>query len=128
MLYFTISTPDEYYPEMASIESVSTDPSRIINTLVFEANSDYIKILYTEDLSKYEIYTGSYGILKYKSKHKNITKVWGENKINTIEQLSTYLDEELINDVAEAKYYIKKDGKIISEDDILSNLKNLINE
>lgn len=128
MLYFTICTPDEYYPELASIESVSIDPSRIKNNLIFETNSDYIKILYTEDLNKYEIYTGSYGILKYKSKHKNITKVWGENKINTIEQFSAYLNEELINDIAEAKYYIKKDGKIISEENILDNLKNLINE
>lgn len=128
MLYFSIYTPDEYYSEAIAISTVSLNPNNIKSSLIFKTSSDTINISFDEDLDKYEIYTGCYGILKYKSKHKKDIKIYGEDKDSTLEGFSGYFDEELIKDVFECKYYIKKDGKIISEEDILNDLKKLVNK
>lgn len=128
MLYFSIQHPDEYYPEYVSILCVSQNPNNIKEPLIFEIDSDTITLECGEDLDPYEIYSGSYGILKYTDKSKKDFRIFGMSRFDTVQDFAAYFDDKSIKEMKECKYYIKKDGKILSEEDITNKIKVAISE
>lgn len=128
MLYFSIQHTDEYSPEFVTLLSVSQDPNNIKGSLIFETNSDTITLEYTENIDSYEIYSGNYGILKYKDTSKKDFRVLGMGQFTTAQEFAVYFDDESIKDVKECKYYVKDKGKIVVEEDILKNIIELVNE
>lgn len=127
MLYFSIQHPDEYSPEFVTLLSVSQNPNNIKDYVIFETNSDTITLEYTEDIDYYEIYSGNYGILKYKDEYTKDFRVIGMG-LTTAQEFADYFDNESIKDVKECKYYVKDKGKIVVEEDILKDVIELVNE
>lgn len=127
MLYFSIQHPDEYSPEFVTLLSVSQNPNNIKDSVIFETNSDTITLEYTEDIDSYEIYSGNYGILKYKYEYTKDFRVIGMG-LTTAQEFADYFDNESIKDVKECKYYVKDKGKIVVEENILKDVIELVNE
>lgn len=127
MLYFSIQHPDEYSPEFVTLLSVSQEPNNIKDSVIFETNSDTVTLEYTEDIDSYEIYSGNYGILKYKDEYTKDFRVIGMG-LTTAQEFADYFDNESIKDVKECKYYVKDKGKIVVEENILKDVIELVNE
>lgn len=127
MLYFSIQHPDEYSSEFVTLLSVSQNPNNIKDSVIFETNSDTITLEYTEDIDSYEIYSGNYGILKYKDEYTKDFRVIGMG-LTTAQEFADYFDNESIKDVKECKYYVKDKGKIVVEENILKDVIELVNE
>ena len=98
MLYFSIQHPDEYSPEFVTLLSVSQNPNNIKDSVIFETNSDTITLEYTENIDSYEIYSGNYGILKYKDDYTKDFRVIGMG-LTTAQEFADYFDNESIKDV-----------------------------
>lgn len=128
MLYFSIQHPDEYSPEFVTLLSVSQNPNNIKDSVIFETNSDTITLEYTENIDSYEIYSGNYGILKYKDEYTKDFRVVGMGQFTTAQEFADYFDNESIKDVKECKYYVKDKGKIVVEEDILKDIIELVDE
>lgn len=127
MLYFSIQYTDEYSPEFATLLSVSQNPNNIKDSVIFETNSDTVTLEYTEDIDSYEIYSGNYGILKYKDEYTKDFRVIGMG-LTTAQEFADYFDNESIKDVKECKYYVKDKGKIVVKEDILKDVIELVDE
>lgn len=100
---------------------------QIKDSVIFETNSDTVTLEYTEDIDSYEIYSGNYGILKYKDEYTKDFRVIGMG-LTTAQEFADYFDNESIKDVKECKYYVKDKGKIVVEEDILKDVIELVNE
>ena len=123
MLYFSIQHPDEYSPEFVTFLSVSQNPNNIKDSVIFET----VTLEYTENIDSYEIYSGNYGILKYKDEYTKDFRVVGMG-LTTAQEFADYFDNESIKDVKECKYYVKDKGKIVVEEDILKDVIELVDE
>lgn len=125
MLYFSIYHPDVYRSDLVCLLSVSQNINDIKTSLIFKTDLNSVTVRNADSLDFYEVYSGRYAVLQYRDGYK--FRLFDMSIDDISEYYADCFDNESVKEMKECKYYIKKDGKIILEQDITDNIKEIVN-